>query len=68
MYFPVPFWIFAVVVVLGAVIWLIEQPKKARQRHAARVARATLRDDLQAPPPSGDLPYGFGAEPDDNHQ
>jgi Zn-dependent protease len=62
---PVPLWVAVLLIIIGAVAWLAEQPKKARQRREARDARARLSEDLTAPPPATQLPYGL-TQPDEN--
>lgn len=51
---------------IGLVIWMAEQPGKARKRRAAREAKARLREDLAAPQPSTQLPYGLSSQPDND--
>ena len=45
---PIPFWLAVVLMIVGAVFWIAEQPRKARKRREAREARAALRRDLTA--------------------
>lgn len=62
--FSVPFWGAVVIMILGAIIWISEQTKKARKRNERRAAARRLAADLKSPPPAAQLPYGLPA-PDD---
>lgn len=55
----VPLWVGVVLVALALVLWVAEQPGKARRRRAKREAQARLATDLQAPAASKRLPYGY---------
>jgi hypothetical protein len=54
----VPTWVAVIIVIVGAIVWLAEQPKKAQRRRERREASDRLRQDLAAPPASTQLPYG----------
>lgn len=55
-----------ILAVVGVVLWIAEQPGRARKRRAARAARARLHADLTAPPPAAaQLPYGLSGAPGD---
>ena len=58
-------WVGVVIIVLGAMAWIVELVSKARRRSAASVANAQLKADLTAPPPSANLPYGLSVPPAD---
>lgn len=63
MIISVPGWLGIIIVVLAAIIWIAELVGKATRRSAASAARAKLKADLTAPPPSANLPYGLSTPP-----
>lgn len=57
--FAIPLWVWVVLIVIGGIGWVIEQPRRARQRKRKREARAQLASDLQRPQAPPSLPYGY---------
>jgi hypothetical protein len=55
----VPLWVALAILAVGFTLWLVDQPRRARERRRKREAGEQLAADLNAPGRSTRLPYGF---------
>jgi hypothetical protein len=58
---PIGVWV--VIMIIGGIWWIIDQPRRLRERKKKREAKTQLAADLQAPKAPPSLPYGYSEAP-----